>query len=129
MAGDALGNLGYVRRLWNAFESGGVMKMAELIPPDVTWRPLEAGGRVLRGTDDLSAFWSSREVEMPTLRMFHGHGDDVLVEAEYGHNNGSERTVWLLYRFHGDRLIEAIGFPDKAEALSYSSVTAPGQRH
>jgi ketosteroid isomerase-like protein len=119
MTTDALGNIGYVRRLWDAFESGGVARMAELIPPDVTWRPLEADGHALEGTDGLDAFWSAREVEMPSLRMFHGNGDDVLVEAEYRHDGETVTTVWLLYRFQGQRLIEAIGFPTEAQARDY----------
>lgn len=92
---DALGNIGYIQRLWDAFESGGVAKMADLVPPDVTWRPLEAAGRPLHGTENLVAFWSSREVEMPTRRMFHREGDDVLVEAEYRRDDGSVTTVWV----------------------------------
>jgi ketosteroid isomerase-like protein len=112
--------MGYIRRLWEAFERGGVSAMADLIPPDVTWRPLEAGGQALRGTEDLDKFWSSREVVVPTIRMFYGHGDDVLVEAEYPRHDGSHRTVWMLYRFDGERLVEAVAFQNEAEARSWS---------
>lgn len=126
MSRDELGNIGYVRRLWKAFETGGVPAMAELVPPDVSWRPVEAKGHVLRGTQQLDDFWSSREYVMPRLRMFHGHGDDVLVEAENPRDDGSVRTLWLLYRFDGDRLVEAIGFVDEEQARSYSMPTASG---
>jgi hypothetical protein len=51
--------------------------------------------------------------------MFHGDGDDVLVAAEYGQEDGSARCFWLLYRFDGDRLLEAAGFDDEAQARSY----------
>jgi hypothetical protein len=115
MSTDPLGNIGYVTRLWRAFESGGVAAMAALIPPDVTWRPTAANGRALLGTDALDEFWSSREVVMPKLRMFHGRGDDVFVEAEYERDDGSVRTVWLLYGFNGATLLEAIAFPDEAD--------------
>lgn len=127
MSPDALGNIRYVRRLWKAFESGGVHAMAQLLPPEVSWRPLEASGRTLRGTQELDEFWSSREVVMPTLTMFHGEGDDVLAEAEYARSDGSVRTVWLLYRFEGDRLVEAISFTNEAQARSYSAATASGR--
>jgi hypothetical protein len=43
----------------------------------------------------------------------------VLVEAEYRGDDGSGTTVWLLYRFEGERLIEAIGFSTEAQARSY----------
>ena len=124
----ALGNMEYVRRLWEAFKSGGVPAMAALVPPDVEWRPSEAGGRALHGTEDLERFWCSREIVMPTLRMFHGRGDDVLVEAEYERDDGSVRTVWLLYRFNGATLLEAIAFPDEAEARAYLPPPALGTR-
>lgn len=116
----ALGNMGYVKRLWDAFERGGVSAMADLVPPDVTWRPLEAGGGVLRGTEHLGEFWSSREFEMPTIRMFYGQGDDVMVEAEYSGHDQSARTIWLVYRFDGDRLVEAVSFKNQEQARSWS---------
>jgi hypothetical protein len=128
MALDALGNIGYIRRLWDAFESGGVAEMAEIIPADVAWRPLGADGRCLRGTEDLAAFWASRAFEMPAIRMFHGERDDVLVEAEYRGESGSGTTVWLLYRFEGERLIEAIGFSSETQARSYLPPSLPDAR-
>jgi ketosteroid isomerase-like protein len=115
----ALGNIGYVRRLWEAFVTGGVAAMAALVPPEVQWRPSAAGGRTLHGTEELERFWGSREVVVPTVRMFHGRGDDVLVEAEYQRDDESVRTVWLLYRFTGATLVEAIAFPNEAQARAY----------
>jgi hypothetical protein len=104
--------------------------MAELVPPDVIWRPLAANGRALHGTREFEKFWSSREaVVMPSPRMFHGDGDDVLVAAEYGQEHGSAPCVWLLYRFDGDRLLEAIGFEEEAQARSYAgAVTKPASK-
>jgi SnoaL-like domain len=126
---EALGNIGYVRRLWDAFRSGGVAAMAELVPPDVTWRPGQADGRCLQGTEDLAAFWASREVEVPSVRMFHGDRDDVLVEAEYRRDGASSTTVWLLYRFQGERLVEAISFPSEEQARSYYRPALPADDH
>ena len=93
--------------------------MAALVPPDVRWRPHEAGGRALHGTEELERFWSSREVVVPTRRMFHGQGDDVIVEAEYRNDDTSIRTIWLVFRFEGATLVEAIAFPDEAQARRY----------
>jgi hypothetical protein len=125
--GDACcGNISYVGQLWRVFKHGGVLAVAELVPPDVIWRPLAANGRALHGTRELEEFWSSREVVMPSLTMFHGYGDDVLVSAEYGQEDGSARCVWLLYLFDGDRLLEAVGFEDESQARSYAgAVTKP----
>jgi hypothetical protein len=125
---DALGNIGYVRRLWDAFNSGGAAKMAELVPADVAWRPLAADGRCLQGTEDLAAFWASRAFEMPSIRMFNVERDNVLVEAEYQGEDESATTIWLLYRFEDARLIEAIGFSSEAQARGYLSASMSDAR-
>jgi hypothetical protein len=121
-----LGNIEYVRLLWEAFKSGGVPAMAALVPSDVEWRPTEAGGRALHGTEDLERFWCSREIAVPTLRMFHGRADDMLVEAQYERDDGSVRPVWFLYRFSGATLLEAVAFPDEAEACAFWRPPASG---
>jgi hypothetical protein len=113
------GNIPYVGQLWEAFKRGGVSAMSKLTPPDVIWRPLAASGHTLHGTRELEEFWSSRDVVMPSLRMFHGHGNDVLVLADYPQEDGTVSSVWLRYRFDGDRLVEAIGFEDETQARSY----------
>jgi hypothetical protein len=119
-SGEALlGNIACVRGLWAAFEAGGVTAVAALVPPDVRWRPLAGGGRVLHRTCGLTEFWGAPGTEMPTPRMFHGRGDDVLVEAESRQDDDTVSTIWLLYRFDGDRLVEAIAFPDEAQAHEY----------
>jgi hypothetical protein len=66
----------------------------------------------------LQAFWASHVVELPTPRMFHGRGDNVLLQAELPLPDGTVRTMWLLYRFKGTTLIEAVAFEDEAEARS-----------
>lgn len=94
----------------------------------LAWRPLAAGGRCLQGMEELAAFWASRAFEMPTIRMFQTERDDVLVEAECPGDNGSATTVWLLYRFEGETLIEAIGFSSEAQARSYVPPSMSGTR-
>lgn len=119
-AEEALGNIGYVKRIWEAFAEGGVAAMADLVGDDVIWRPSAAQGRALRGTRELADFHSSAKPAMPALRMFRGNGDDVIVEAEYASEDGNSTTVWLLYRFDGQKLVEAIALPDEAQARTYS---------
>jgi hypothetical protein len=57
---------------------------------------------------------------MPKIRMFHGHRDDVIVEAEYPRPHEGARTIWLLYGFDGERLVEAVAFRDEREARCWS---------
>ena len=123
-AEDALGNIGYVKRIWEAFAKGGVAAIADLVDDDVIWRPRAAQGHALRGTRELADFHSSAKRAMPALRMFRGNGDDVLVEAEYASEDGDVTTVWLLYRFDGQRLVEAIALPDEGQARTYSPPSA-----
>jgi hypothetical protein len=91
-AGSARGrtNLEFVAELWRAFETGGAAAIADLVPPDVEWRPLQTGGEDLRGTPGLREFWAPPNLAMPTPQMFQAHGDDVLVHAE--------RRWWRLQR-------------------------------
>src|SRR5947208_12286218 len=84
-------NFEYVGRIWDAFRAGGVAEMADLVPDDVQWRPLEAEGRTLDGTGELQEFWASHVVSLPTPRMLHGRGDDVLLQAELRLSDGSVR--------------------------------------
>ena len=121
-----LGNIAYIRKLWRAFETGGVSAMAAMTPPDVRWHPSAADGQALHGTRQLTDFWDGRDLRVPSVRMFHHLGDDVLVEAEYDDNGEPLRTVWLLFRFDGDRLLEAIAFPDEPQALGYGPAAAVG---
>jgi len=41
------------------------------------------------------------------------------VQADYGLQDGGAWSVWMLFRFDGNRLIEAITFEHESEARSY----------
>jgi len=103
------GNLAYVRRLWEGFASGGLERLAEMVPGDAEWHPLNGGGRVLRGTRGLRAMWSTGG--LPT--SFAALGDDVLV----GTRRADNRAEWWLFWFDGPRLRGAAVFEHQAEAV------------
>jgi hypothetical protein len=117
---DAESNTEYGARLWSAFRTGRADELAELVPDDVDWQPLRAGGRMLRGTREMHEFWASQDVDLAVPKVFHGNGDDVLVKAELPLSDGRVESVWWLYRFEGRRLVQAVGLEDEAEARSYS---------
>jgi hypothetical protein len=48
------------------------------------------------------------------------------VKAEYRPADGIAKTVWLLYRFDGERLVEAASFDNETQARSFSPPPASG---
>lgn len=106
----------YVARLWQAFADGGVDQLAELVPPDVQWRPTDEPS-TLRGTEELRAYWNGNpDRDMPMPIAYESHPEGVLVHAERLVPQKGTAHVWLLYRFEGDVLVEALSFADEAEA-------------
>lgn len=114
-----LGNMAYVKLLWEVFKAGGVAAVAEFVPRDVEWRPMAGEVREAGSSQDVDEFWSSEAIERTTPTMFHASGDDVLVEAHDERDDGDGRTLWSLYRFRGGSLVEAIAFSDAATARSF----------
>lgn len=104
------GNVAYVRRLWEGFRTGGLPRLAEMVPDDAEWRPLERGGRPLRGVWGLAEFWAPGRI----ATSFAALGDDVLVVTQL--EDGSE--VWSLFWFDDRRLLGAATFEDQSEALA-----------
>src|SRR5260221_12492459 len=65
-------NVELVRRLWDAFERGGMEAVFEVVDPDVEWEPYGGGGVVYRGHDGLRAYMKSRAErnEEPDGRLY-----------------------------------------------------------
>jgi anti-sigma B factor antagonist len=106
----ALGNLAYVRRLWEGFSRGGTSRVAEMVPDGAEWRPLRPGGEALRGGEGVSAFWGAGQAPA----SFAALGDDVLVGVRI--EDGDQ--VWSLFWFDDRRLLGAATFEHRAEALA-----------
>ena len=115
---DADANLDYVRRMWEAFRTGGAAAFAEMVPEHVDWRPWQARGRILHGRRELREFWSSGELATPVTASFTALGESILVRCEYPMPGGSHKEIWSLYRFEGRRLTQAASFDQKVDALS-----------
>jgi anti-anti-sigma factor len=114
-------NVAYVRRLWDAFQTGGIAALADLVPDDVVWRPATGNGQVLVGIRQLIQFWSAREPPPLVAREFEAVGEDVLVHRERIWPDGSTMPLWSLYRFHGPRLIEVLSFDDPPSLLELAA--------
>jgi hypothetical protein len=108
--------MSYVARLWQAFADGGVDELSPLVPTDVQWQP-PGEPRTLRGTEELRGFMDAHpERDMPMPIAYEPHPEGVLVHAEHLDPQTGVKHLWLLYRFDGDRLVEALSFDDEAEA-------------
>jgi anti-anti-sigma factor len=115
------GNVEFVRRLWHAFRTGGAEAMARLVPSDVEWRPSVAGGRVLRGPEELHRFWAARTGSPIRVTEFRAVGDDVLVRCEYPTADGTPTVVWSLYEFSESVLERAETYESERGALAHAA--------
>jgi ketosteroid isomerase-like protein len=87
-------NVLVVKRAFDALEEEGLEAAVESLlshaHPDVEFRPFVAGGRVLRGPDEVRAFFREQLADgtalSPKPMSFEERGDDVVV-------NGSLRVV------------------------------------
>ena len=123
-------NIAYVKRLWDAFGSGGAAALADLVPEDVVWRPACAEGVVLLGTRELMRFCSTRDLPILIARDFSLVGEDVVVRGEAPQLDGYVKEIWWLYHFDGPRLIEAISYdrpPVAGEPVSPAHIAAPAE--
>jgi ketosteroid isomerase-like protein len=112
----------HIRRLWAAYDSGGVEAIRGLVDEGVTWLPYGAGGEALRGFDQLSGYLTSREdsVEAETY-SFESHGDAVLVTGRLRLRAGVSLThtqLYWIYHFRDDRLVRFEAYTDRQAALN-----------
>ncbi len=109
----------YVRRLWEAFATGGAAAMAELVPDQVEWEPASARGQVLHGSREMREFWSGRTSPARPID-FALVGGDVLVQLEIPTAAGVPAELWTVCQFDGDRLVRAVTFEDRKQAIDFA---------
>jgi ketosteroid isomerase-like protein len=124
MAREMGDNVELVRRLWSAFEQGGIEAVLEIADPDVEWEPYGGGGVVYRGHDGLRAYMQERRErgEETDARLYSAFakGDAVVARGEVRIQGGrgivTMQPGWL-YEFRDGRLIRFRGFPTQEAAL------------
>jgi ketosteroid isomerase-like protein len=123
-------NVELVRRLWEAFERGGIDAVLDIVDPDVEWEPYAGGGVVYRGVEGLRAYMESRaehgeEVEAQLYSAF-AKGDSVVARGEV-RIRGPEGLVTMqpgwLYEFQQGKLVRFRGFPTQDAALRAAGMT------
>jgi len=120
---ESLDPVAQVRDLWDAWAVGGLEALLSHVDDDAEWEPY-ATGRVLRGSDELRAFWADvvarGERREPTLYRVERHGDVVISTGALrivreGHLTESQ-LAWV-HVFAGGRLRSTTAYDTRAEAL------------
>jgi ketosteroid isomerase-like protein len=117
-------NVELVRRLWSAFEQGGMDAVYEIADPDVEWEPYGGGGVVYHGHEGLRAYMDERRSrgEEADARLYSAFakGDFVVARGEVRiqgeHGIVTMQPGWL-YEFRDGKLVRFRGFPTQEMAL------------
>src|SRR4051812_22815533 len=117
-------NVEMVRRLWSAFERGGIAAVLEIADPDVEWQPYGGGGVVYYGHDGLRAYMEERRArnEEADARLYSAFakGDAVVARGEVQIKSAqgivTMQPGWL-YEFREGKLVRFRGFPTQEAAL------------
>jgi ketosteroid isomerase-like protein len=117
-------NVELVRRLWEAFDRGGLDAVLDIAGPDVEWEPYGGRGTVYRGHDGLRAYMQSRadNSEETEARLYSAFakGDAVVARGEVRirgpHGITTAQPGWL-YEFRDGKLVRFRGFPTQEAAL------------
>jgi ketosteroid isomerase-like protein len=117
-------NVELVRRLWDAFERGGIDAVLAIADPDVEWQPYGGGGTVYRGHDGLRQYmeWRAGRHEEADARLYSAFakGDCVVARGEV-RIRGPQGMVTMqpgwLYEFRDGKLICFRGFATQEAAL------------
>jgi ketosteroid isomerase-like protein len=117
-------NVELVRRLWEAFERGGIEAVLEIADPDVEWQPYGGGGEVYRGHEGLRAYmeWRAQRNEEVESRLYSAFSQaDVVVARGEVRIHGPHGIVTMqpgwLYEFSEGKLIRFRGFPTQEAAM------------
>ena len=117
-------NVELVRRLWSAFERGGIEAVLEIADSDVEWQPYGGGGVVYYGHEGLRAYMEERRArhEEADARLYSAFakGEAVVgrgeVQIKSEHGIVTMQPGWL-YEFRDAKLIRFRGFPTQEAAL------------
>jgi ketosteroid isomerase-like protein len=122
---DVEGRVERVQRLWEAFAHGGIDEVVEIVDEDVEWRPYGAGGRVLRGAEELRAYLEQREAQGDRIEAevysYEEYRDCVLASGHLRIRTSERMTdtqLHWLYTFDGDRLVRFDAFPSRDQAFA-----------
>jgi|SRR3954451_13936543 len=109
-----------VRALWAAYDRGGIEAVREHVGPDVEWHPVAAGDTE---SGDVLGEWGRRHAERvtPVVHSLERHGECVLARGSLRIFRAGGfldiQPSWVYFFRHG-RLVRAVGYSGRAEALA-----------
>jgi hypothetical protein len=115
-----------VKELWRAMKEGGVEAVIRLTDPCVVWEPFAAGGRVLRGHDELRRYFGEMQRRGIVMEAeaygFEAVGVECVlvpgfVRVSVAGGFEDHQLHWL-YRLRGGRLTHAQSFTSREAALA-----------
>jgi len=113
-----------VKELWTAFSEEGVEGLIAKVDPGVEWVPHRAKGRVLRGPDELRAYFADLRRRGEVIEVapysFETRGEAVLVSGHVrmrGTDGITDSQVHWVYRFDAGRLVRAEAYAAREDAL------------
>jgi ketosteroid isomerase-like protein len=119
-------NVDAIRALWRAFEHGDADAVSRYAHPQSEWRPATAGGRVLRGPDEVREHvraLAAAGVELHArLDAFEELDDIVLVSGSLRVERFgalSESTMVWSYRMRDGQIVCARAFSSRSKALEF----------
>jgi len=120
-----------VQSLWDAYARDGLEGMLSVVDDDVDWRPHQAGGRVLHGSEEMRAFYAERKMAgermEPTVYDLERVGDSVVLTGALrvvSQGRLTESQLAWVYTFDNGRLRTAAAYPTRAQALRAVAVPA-----
>jgi ketosteroid isomerase-like protein len=120
-----------VEAMYAAYQAGGLEAFLGWLDDDVELTPHLGGGRVLRGPDELRAFYAERvrlgERMEPTIYEIEAHGDCVVLTGALrvmSHGRLTESQMAWVYMFRDGRLRSATSYATRADALRAVPVPA-----
>jgi ketosteroid isomerase-like protein len=110
-----------VRKMWAAFQRDGMVGLRPYVDDDVEWTPTEGNGELIRGFEELVAYWDSHASHQSVVpHAWEQHGDCVLVHGSLRlfRDGGFVDTQpsWV-YFFSDGRLVRGVSCASREEAL------------
>ncbi len=117
--------------MYDAYMTRGLEAFLQWLDDDVELRPHTGGGRVLRGPDEVRAFYAERarlgERMESTVYDIEAHGDCVVLTGALRITRRGRLTesqlAWV-YAFRDGRLRSATSYATRADALRAVAVPA-----
>jgi ketosteroid isomerase-like protein len=118
-------NVESVRRLWEAFDEGGVEAVLDIVDPDVEWSLFGTSGEAVHGHEGLRRYMADTAARGDEIDAspytYEALGDDaVLVSGHVRRRTVSGMTdtqLYWLYRFRNGRLFRFDAYQTRDEAL------------